>query len=209
MKKGLALITVVILAVFFFDYRQTAVQGEQTKSSNEQTRNLSELKAQNFRAVAFGISPKVSDLAPASPDVGESSKKSADEQARAVPNNKTFRKEIPNAVHDADNALTNFSDAPMPPPSLTFDGVSSSDNAAAYGYAGGAIVFGNLIGKIADNGTLEIRYQHLNQKGELMTGKCFSTPETLSDGRIRLREKWQWTSGDLSEGESIVEEIIG
>lgn len=76
-------------------------------------------------------------------------------------------------------------------------------------YWGGAIVFGNLIGKIADNETLEIRYQHLNKKGELMTGKCFSMPETLSDGRIRLREKWQWTSGDLSEGESIVEETEG
>ncbi len=76
-------------------------------------------------------------------------------------------------------------------------------------YAGGAIVFGNLIGKITDNETLEMRYQHLNQKGELMTGKCFSTPETLSDGRIRLREKWQWTSGDFSEGESIVEETDG
>jgi hypothetical protein len=76
-------------------------------------------------------------------------------------------------------------------------------------YAGGEIVFGNLIGKITDNETLEIRYQHLNKHGELMTGKCFSTPETLSDGRIRLYEKWQWTSGDFSEGESIVEEIKG
>ena len=56
-------------------------------------------------------------------------------------------------------------------------------------YAGGEIVFGNLIGKIADNETLEIRYQHLNKKGELMTGKCFSTPEIISDGRIQLREK--------------------
>jgi len=72
------------------------------------------------------------------------------------------------------------------------------DNLVWAEYAGGAIVFGNLIGKIADNETLEIRYQHLNQKGELMTGKCFSTPETLSNGRIRLHEKWQWTSGDFS-----------
>ena len=83
------------------------------------------------------------------------------------------------------------------------------DNLVWAEYVGGAIVFGNLIGKIADNETLEIRYQHLNQKGELMTGQCFSTPETLSDGRIRLREKWRWTSGDLSEGESIVEETSG
>jgi hypothetical protein len=128
MKKRLfVFIAAIILAVFVSAYRQTAVQGEQTQI-------ISEIKPQNFKAVALGISPKVSDFAPASPDKGETSKKNA-EETRAVPNNKTFRKEIPNAVHDADAArVTNFSDAPMPPVSLSFDGVSSSDNAAAYGF---------------------------------------------------------------------------
>ena len=74
-------------------------------------------------------------------------------------------------------------------------------------YTGGAIVFGNLIAKVVENNCLEMRYQHLNKQDELMTGKCFSTPEILADGRIRLFEKWQWTVGELSEGESIVEEI--
>ncbi len=74
-------------------------------------------------------------------------------------------------------------------------------------YSGGEIVFGNIIGKTDKQGNLEIRYQHMNKNGELMTGKCLSTPEILADGRIRLREKWQWTSGDLSKGESIIEEI--
>lgn len=74
-------------------------------------------------------------------------------------------------------------------------------------YSGGEIVFGNLIARCDENGNLDMRYQHLNKRGELMTGKCFSSPEILSDGRIRLREKWQWTSGDFSQGESIVEEI--
>lgn len=76
-------------------------------------------------------------------------------------------------------------------------------------YAGGAVRFGSLIAKVTENDCLEMRYQHLNEKGELMTGRCFSTPETLETGRIRLHEKWQWTSGDFSEGASIVEEIIG
>ncbi len=75
-------------------------------------------------------------------------------------------------------------------------------------YAGGEIVFGTLIAKVLGNDSLEMRYQHLNKSGELMTGKCFSTPDILDDGRIRLYEKWQWTSGDLSEGESIIEETI-
>ncbi len=74
-------------------------------------------------------------------------------------------------------------------------------------YGGGEIVFGNLIAKVVGNDCLEMRYQHLNKSGELMTGKCFSTPEILADGRIRLYEKWQWTSGDFSTGESIIEEI--
>ena len=75
-------------------------------------------------------------------------------------------------------------------------------------YEGGEIIFGNLIAKVFDDDSLEMRYQHLNKKGEFMTGKCDSKPEVLADGRIRLYEKWQWTSGDFSKGESVIEEII-
>lgn len=75
-------------------------------------------------------------------------------------------------------------------------------------YSGGGIVFGTLIAKVDENGKLDMRYQHINKDGELMTGKCLSTPEILKDRRIRLHEKWQWTSGDFSKGESIIEEII-
>ncbi len=74
-------------------------------------------------------------------------------------------------------------------------------------YYGGEIFFGTLIAKVLDNNCLEMRYQHLNKQGDLMTGKCFSTPEFLANGKIRLHEKWQWTSGNLSAGESIIEEI--
>jgi len=40
-----------------------------------------------------------------------------------------------------------------------------------------------------------------------MTGKCTSTPELMENGKLRLHEVWQWTSGDLSECTSILEEI--
>lgn len=75
-------------------------------------------------------------------------------------------------------------------------------------YSGGAIVKGFLVAKIIENDALDMRYEHINTVGEIMTGLCLSTPEILSDGRIRLHEKWQWTSGDLSSGESIIEENI-
>jgi hypothetical protein len=74
-------------------------------------------------------------------------------------------------------------------------------------YKGGNITFGNLVAKTDRNGNLDMRYQHVNGEGEIQTGKCKSTPEILEDGKIRLHESWEWTSGDLSKGESIVEEI--
>ena len=74
-------------------------------------------------------------------------------------------------------------------------------------YAGGSIVKGFLIATVEKDQTLDARYEHVNDSGELMTGKCKSTPELLDDGRIRLHEKWQWTSGDKSRGESVVEEV--
>jgi hypothetical protein len=74
-------------------------------------------------------------------------------------------------------------------------------------YSGGEIVFGNLIAKVLENDSLEMRYQHLNKKGKFMTGKCISAPEKLENGKIRLQESWKWTSGDFSKGSSVVEEI--
>lgn len=74
-------------------------------------------------------------------------------------------------------------------------------------YSGGQIITGQLIGLVDEQGNIDMRYHQVNSKGELMTGICRSTPETLSDGRIRLHETWQWTSGDHSEGRSVLEEI--
>jgi hypothetical protein len=74
-------------------------------------------------------------------------------------------------------------------------------------YAGGLIVKGSLIAIVQTDGVLDARYQHVNTSGELMTGQCRSTPEALPDGRLRLHESWRWTSGDMSEGRSVVEEV--
>lgn len=73
-------------------------------------------------------------------------------------------------------------------------------------YSGGEIVRGSLVAKCDGEGNLDMRYQHLNRRGELMTGECRSVPGILPDGRIWLHEKWKLTCGDLSSGESIIEE---
>jgi hypothetical protein len=73
---------------------------------------------------------------------------------------------------------------------------------------GGFIRFGTVLGKVDENGRINMCYQHINANGELKTGKCNSIPELLPDGRIRLYEHWQWTSPDTSNGKAIIEEVI-
>lgn len=81
------------------------------------------------------------------------------------------------------------------------------DNILQAAYSGGQIKYGHLIGIVDENGNIDMRYHQVNTKGELMTGTCKSVPEILSNGKIRLHETWKWTSGDESNGESIIEEL--
>ncbi|AYN67971.1 n-acetylglutamate synthase [Euzebyella marina] len=74
-------------------------------------------------------------------------------------------------------------------------------------YSGGKIKKGHLIGVVSSTGHIDMRYHQINIEGKLMTGICHSTPEILDNGKVRLYETWQWTSGDQSKGESILEEI--
>lgn len=73
-------------------------------------------------------------------------------------------------------------------------------------YEGGKIISGHLIGLVDHDGNIEMRYHQVNKQGELMTGTCSSKPELLANGKIRLHETWQWTSGDQSKGQSIIDE---
>jgi len=74
-------------------------------------------------------------------------------------------------------------------------------------YRGGGIVVGHLIARVLPGGQLDMRYHHLNDRGDIMLGTCLSTPERLPDGRLRFHEDWQWLSGDRSSGSSVIEEV--
>lgn len=74
-------------------------------------------------------------------------------------------------------------------------------------YSGGSIARGALLATVDDQGCLDMRYQHVNVRGDLMTGTCRSTPQVLPDGRYRLHEKWTWTCGDHASGDSVIEEL--
>jgi hypothetical protein len=72
-------------------------------------------------------------------------------------------------------------------------------------YAGGEIEFGHLIGVMDEDGVLDLRYHHRGLDGSLYSGTCLTTPEKLTDNKLRLHEKWTWTNGE--SGTSILEEI--
>lgn len=74
-------------------------------------------------------------------------------------------------------------------------------------YQGGKIVKGHLIGLVSKEGVINMRYHQINKNGELTTGLCSSKPVIMKNGKIRLHETWQWTSGNRSKGSSVLEEI--
>lgn len=69
-------------------------------------------------------------------------------------------------------------------------------------YEGGDIVKGHLVANVLVSGQLDMRYHHINKRGEIMIGKCLSTPEWMNNGKIRFKEEWQWLTGDMSSGYS-------
>ena len=71
-------------------------------------------------------------------------------------------------------------------------------------YQGGEILFGTLSGRIEGN-KLTFTYQHQNLQGAFKTGRCNSVAER-KEGKLYLKEKWQWTCDDFSEGESLLAE---
>lgn len=111
--------------------------------------------------------------------------------------------------------MINYHQKIFKPVSNTENGETSSETVFYYQqegniltstYSGGRIISGHLIGLVDENGGIDMRYHQVNDKHELMTGICKSTPETMANGKIRLHEVWEWTSGDQSKGHSIIEE---
>ena len=111
--------------------------------------------------------------------------------------------------------MINYNNKTFRPISNTENGETSNETVFLYKqvgniltseYLGGKIIKGQLIGIVDENGIIDMRYHQVNEKGELMTGICKSMPEMLSNGKIRLHENWEWTSGDRSKGQSIIQE---
>ncbi|WP_436718112.1 n-acetylglutamate synthase [Rossellomorea marisflavi] len=74
-------------------------------------------------------------------------------------------------------------------------------------YEGGDIQKGFLIGLVGDDGCLDFRYNHVNVNGAIRGGICRSTPVVLEDGRLELKEEWEWLDEARSKGHSVIREI--
>lgn len=74
-------------------------------------------------------------------------------------------------------------------------------------YSGGDILKGFLTGSVSDNGELDFLYHHMNREMQIKIGKCHSVPTVKENGKIELLEQWEWTSGDFSQGESLLVEV--
>lgn len=115
------------------------------------------------------------------------------------------------------NQQLNYNNKTFKPVQISENGETNEDTVFRYNqegpivtsdYTGGRIQKGHLIGLVDDSGNIDMRYHQINTDGKLRTGRCFSTPEILPDGRIRLHETWEWTSGTRSKGRSVLEEVL-
>lgn len=73
-------------------------------------------------------------------------------------------------------------------------------------YEGGGIELGLFLAKFDEGNRLDFRFEQLTSAGEFRTGRGVSLIEGLGDGRLRLRDVWEYTSGGSGSGEAVLEE---
>ncbi|MFC4874659.1 n-acetylglutamate synthase [Negadavirga shengliensis] len=81
------------------------------------------------------------------------------------------------------------------------------DNIVYSDYSGGNIKKGHLLGTVEANGRINMSYHQIDVNDHIKTGRCTSVPEIQDNGKIKLTENWQWTSGEGTAGTSILEEL--
>ena len=72
-------------------------------------------------------------------------------------------------------------------------------------FGGDRVRTGRLVGICDNDGVIEAAYCQIMADGEVVAGRCVSTPTVLPDGRVQLAE--QWHRADGSSGLSYIEEL--
>lgn len=74
-------------------------------------------------------------------------------------------------------------------------------------FSGGHARRGSLAGICTPDGALDFAYCMVLDGGQVISGRCHSTPTVLPDGRIRLHEEWERYGPGGGRGISAIEEI--
>lgn len=74
-------------------------------------------------------------------------------------------------------------------------------------FTGGGVQRGSLAGTAAEDGQLDFAYCMVTDSGEVISGRCHSSPELRPDGGIDLREDWERYGPNASRGISRLSEI--
>lgn len=74
-------------------------------------------------------------------------------------------------------------------------------------FGGGPVRTGRLVGVRDRAGVIDAAYCQVMLDGEVVAGRCTSTPTVLDDGRVRLTEEWRRADG--SAGVSQIQELPG
>jgi hypothetical protein len=74
---------------------------------------------------------------------------------------------------------------------------------------GGAVRRGALTGRCGSDGTLDFAYSMVLEDGEVVCGRCHSTPMRRpgGGGGIRIREEWERYGPNAATGVSYLEEV--
>ena len=74
-------------------------------------------------------------------------------------------------------------------------------------FSSAAVRVGRLVGTCRPDGILDAAYCLVTTEGEAVAGACVSTPTLLTDGTVRLTERWRRLDG--STGVLHLEEVAG
>jgi hypothetical protein len=94
---------------------------------------------------------------------------------------------------------------PDPTPGSVVGHYHQRDDMVWADFAGGPVRTGRLVGVRGATGVIEAAYCQIMTNGEVVAGRCLSTPTVLGDGRVRLTE--QWRRADGSSGVSVIQEL--
>jgi hypothetical protein len=74
-------------------------------------------------------------------------------------------------------------------------------------FAGGQVRRGSLAGTCSPDGVLVFAYCMVLSNGDVVSGRCRSTPRLLDDGRISLDEEWERYTPRPESGFSRLDEV--